>query len=208
MADDAAGVLDALGIKSAHVLGASMGGSIAQIVAIRHPKKCRSLISLMSTPSAPSLPSADPKVQEALMARPAVESKEEVIENMLRLTKAMGTPEFPEDDVWHRKHLAMNYDRSYYPEGSVRQWMALLASPPRTEALKALRGVPTLVVHGDADNFDRPEAAIHTHECVQGSELVWIKNWSHDLARPVMPLLHEAIIPFMKKVERQRGEYA
>lgn len=203
MADDVAALLDALDIKSAHISGASMGGMIAQLVAIRHPEKTRSLISLMSTTSDPSLPRSDPAAQEALMARPPAEDKDSVADHATKTRLVIGSPGYPEDQAQVRARFAKNYDRSYYPEGAIRQWAAVMATPPRTEQLKKLN-VPALVLHGDADILIKPEAGRHTAECIKGAELKIVKGWGHNMPIAAVPDIAGPIIDFIRRVEANR----
>src|SRR5262249_28082240 len=111
MADDAAGLLDALGIKSAHIAGASMGGMIAQLVARRPPEKPRRLITIMSTRGDPSPPRSTPEAQEALLARPPSESRHDVVEHSIKGRRTYSSPAYPEDEDWLRTHIGKNYDR-------------------------------------------------------------------------------------------------
>lgn len=205
MADDAAALLDALGVESAHVAGASMGGMIAQTVALRHPRKVRSLISLMSTTSDPSLPRSSPEAQEALMSRPPSTSRADVIEHTVKARRAYASTKYPADDAWLRQRIGEIYDRSYYPEGTQRQWAAIVGSPPRTQGLKTLR-VPTLVLHGSVDTLIRPEAGKHTAECIPGAELHIIEGWGHDMTQSAAPVLLSYVLPFMARVEERRAE--
>lgn len=203
MADDVAALLDALDIKSAHISGASMGGMIAQLVAIRHPQKTRSLISLMSTTSDPSLPRSDPAAQEALMAKPPAEDKDSVADHATKTRLVIASPGYPEDQAQVRARFAKNYDRSYYPEGAIRQWAAVMATPPRTEQLKTLN-VPTLVIHGDADILIKPEAGRHTAECIKGAELKIVKGWGHNMPIAAVRDIAGPIIDFIRRVEAER----
>lgn len=199
MADDAAALVAALGFASVHVSGASMGGMIAQLMAIRHPERTRSLISLMSTTSDPSLPRSDPKAQAALMSKPAAEDRETVIEHTLAMRAVNASPGYPEDQDELRSRIAMNYDRSYYPEGTLRQWAAIIASPPRTEMLKRL-DCPALVIHGADDLLIRPEAGRHTAACIRGAELVIVPGWGHNMPIRAVDAIAGPMIDFMRKV--------
>jgi pimeloyl-ACP methyl ester carboxylesterase len=200
MADDVAALLDALNIQSAHIAGASMGGMIAQLVAIRHPEKTRSLISLMSTTSDPSLPRSDPAAQEALTQKPPAEDRDSVADHAVKARLVIGSPGYPEDQAKVRARFAMNYDRSYYPEGALRQWAAIMATPPRTEQLKKLN-VRALVIHGDADILIKPEAGRHTAECINGAELEIIKGWGHNMPIAAVPDITAPIIGFVRRTE-------
>ena len=203
MADDAVGVLDALDIKTAHIEGASMGGMIAQLVALRHPGKTRSLISLMSTTSDPSLPRSDPKAQAALMQKPPGEDKMSVVEHTLKTRLVNASPAYPEDQDEARQRLMTNYDRSYYPEGALRQWAAIVSSPARTEALKGLK-CPTLVMHGDADILIPPEAGRYTAACIPGAELRIIAGWGHNMPTSAVDVITDPMMDFIHRVERRR----
>jgi pimeloyl-ACP methyl ester carboxylesterase len=198
MADDAAALVQALGFTSVHVSGASMGGMIAQLMALRHPQKTRSLISLMSTTSDPSLPRSDPKAQAALMSKPADEDRETVIDHTLKMRAVNASPGYPEDQDELRARIAMNYDRSYYPEGVLRQWAAIMASPPRTEMLKRL-DCPALVIHGADDLLIRPDAGRHTAACITDSELVIVPGWGHNMPIRAVEAITAPMIHFMRR---------
>ena len=204
MADDTAALLDELEIASAHISGASMGGMIAQLVALRHPNKTRSLISLMSTTSDPSLPRSDPRAQEALMSKAPSEDRDAVVEHAVKTRLVIASPGFPEEQNAVRARFAMNYDRSYYPEGAIRQWAAIMASSPRTEVLKALN-CPTLVIHGDADILIKSEAGRHTAACIKGAELKIIPGWGHNMPIAAVHAISGPMIEFMRGVERRRA---
>lgn len=205
MADDVAALIDALGFKSMHVAGASMGGMIAQLTALRHAGKTRSLISLMSTTSDPSLPRSDPKAQAALMQKPPAEDKMSVVEHTIKMRLVNASPAFPEDPTESRERLMRNYDRSYYPEGTIRQWAAIMASPPRTDMLKKLN-CPALVIHGEDDILIKPEAGRHTAACIKGAELKLIPGWGHNMPTAAVDVITNPMIDFMRRVEKRTGQ--
>ncbi|HWA29991.1 MAG TPA: alpha/beta hydrolase [Rhizomicrobium sp.] len=207
MAADAAGLLDALGIESAHIAGASMGGMIAQLVALDHPRKTRSLISIFSTTSDPSLPRSSPEAQAALMARPENNERATVIAHSLKGRRAYASTKWPFDEKRLGELVARSYDRSFYPEGTLRQWTAIMASPPRTERLKSLT-VPALVLHGSSDTLIPPAAGRHTAACIPGAEHHEIEGWGHDLPLEVIPILRGFIVPFIERVEKSRAKQA
>ena len=204
MAADAAALLDALGIESAHVLGASMGGMIAQLVALDHPKKARSLISIFSTTGDRSLPPSSPEAQAALVSRPASTDRATVVSHTIKNRRAYASTRWPYDEVRLAEQIGRNYDRSFYPEGTLRQWAAILAAPARTERLKSL-DLPTLVLHGSADTLIRPEAGRHTASCIRGAEYHEIEGWGHDMPLPAIPLVAGYVSEFVEKVERSRN---
>jgi pimeloyl-ACP methyl ester carboxylesterase len=207
MASDAAALLDELGIESAHIAGASMGGMIAQLVALDHPKKTRSLISIFSTTSDPSLPRSSPEAQAALMARPEGTDRESVVAHSLKGRRAYASTKWPFDEKRLGELIGRSYDRAFYPEGTLRQWAAIMASPPRTERLKSLK-VPALVLHGSSDTLIPPAAGRHTAACIPGAEHHEIEGWGHDLPLEVIPILRELILPFIARVETSRARQA
>ena len=191
MADDAAGLLDELGVRSAHVVGASMGGMIAQTIAIRHPDRVRSLISIMSTP-APGVGAPTPEASAALLAAPAT-NREEAIERALAASKVIGSPGFPADEEWTAWATGEAYDRGFDPAGVARQLVAIQASGDRRPGLAGLT-MPTLVIHGADDPLVQLAGGQATAEAVPGAELLVIPGMGHSLPRQVWPQITDAIV--------------
>jgi pimeloyl-ACP methyl ester carboxylesterase len=200
MASDAAALLTGLGIESAHISGASMGGMIAQLVALDHPRKARSLISIFSTTSDPSLPPSSPEAMAALTTPAPSNDRATVIAHSLKGRRSYASTAWPFDEVFWGKIIGRNYDRMFYPEGSTRQYAAIMASPPRAERLKSLK-LPTLVLHGSADMLLRVEAGRHTAQCIPGSEYHEIEGWGHDMPLGVIPTVVGFIADFVERVE-------
>src|SRR5256884_3740914 len=149
MAADAAGLLDALGVPAAHVVGASMGGFIAQLVALNHPEHVLTLTSIMSGPNGKDQVQPTPEATAVLLA-PAPGTREERIELGVWAKQKLLGPADPYDDAYERSRVVRAVDRAYHPAGFVRQLQAIAASPSRLERLRSL-GISTLVIHGDAD---------------------------------------------------------
>ena len=191
MADDAAGLLDELGIRSAHVVGASMGGMIAQTIAIRHADRVRSLTSIMSTP-APGLGAPTPEASAALLAAPAT-NREEAIERALAASKVIGSPGYPADEEWTAWATGEAYDRGFDPAGVARQLVAIQASGDRRPGLAQVK-VPTLVIHGADDPLVQLAGGEATAQAVPGSELLVIPGMGHSLPRQVWPQIVDAIV--------------
>jgi len=192
MADDTAGLLDALGIAEAHVLGRSMGGMIAQTLALRHRERVRSLVSIMSTTGAPDVGQARPEiVGPVLLERPPAD-REGYLEDVVQKWRLIASPGYPLDEAELRAVSAVAYDRSYYPIGTGRQLLAVLASGDRTEALRSL-DVPTLVIHGADDPLVDVSGGRATADAIPGAELMIIDGMGHDLPRELWPKLVDAI---------------
>lgn len=179
MADDAVGLLDALKIEKAHICGMSMGGMIAQSIAIRYPGRVLSLISIYSTTGNPHLSQPKPEVLGLLLTPPPLE-REPFIRFNTDLFRALTGPGFGFDEEWIRKLIARQYDRGVCLQGTARQLAAILTQSNRKAALEGLR-VPTLIIHGDADPLVPLEAGKDAAEAVPGAELKIMEGMGHDL---------------------------
>jgi pimeloyl-ACP methyl ester carboxylesterase len=195
MAQDVVGLLDHLNIDKAHILGASMGGMIAQVFAIEHPQRTASLISVMSMPGEPETMQSTPEAMTALMSIPPSD-RAGFIEHSL-VYQAFQSKKH-RSDAMSREKAARDYDRSFYPEGSPRQMAAIYASGRRTEALAALK-VRTLVLHGADDTLISPNAAKRTAEIIPGAELVILDDMGHDVPEPLWPQFVDIIARFALK---------
>jgi pimeloyl-ACP methyl ester carboxylesterase len=191
MAQDASGLMSELGLAPAHVIGASMGGMIAQTLAARHPEQVRSLVSIMS--STGSRLSGQPalRVYPAFLAR-APRERDAFIAHIERLFGAIGSRRLPRDLDDIRALAAASYDRDRDPFGALRQLAAIIASGDRTAELRRI-GAPTLVIHGSADPLVAPSGGRATARAIPNSELMMIDGMGHDLPRVLWPTLIEAI---------------
>ena len=200
MADDTAGLLDGLEIDAAHVVGASMGGMVAQALAIRHPARVRSLVSIMSSTGNPELPPAKPDAM-ALLMRPPAQDRETAIEYNIEGRRMLSGPAHPFDEERARMNAERAYDRCFYPAGQGRQTAAIMAHGSRTEALSKL-DVPTLVIHGDCDPLVPIEAGQDTARCVPGADLLVVEGMGHDLHPAVWPRIVDSIHQHTEKAGR------
>lgn len=198
MADDALGVLDALGIGSAHVVGVSMGGMVAQRMAIAAPQRVATLTSIMSSSGAPYLPPAKGEVVQAMLRRPANRSEDAIVENTLALLRVIGSPAFPVDEGLVRERLRFAVRRAYNPEGVARQLAAIAADGKRYEELARI-ATPTLVVHGIDDPLVPFACGQDTARRIPGAKLVPVRGMGHDLPPPVVDRILEALVPHLRQ---------
>ena len=185
MADDAAGLLDALGIAQAHIVGASMGGMIAQLLTVRHPAKVLTLTSIFSTTGNPMLPPATPAAMAALLERPALTGNAAadlatMIDFGVHASRAVGSPAYPAPEPALRQRIERDYHRSFYPAGMARQFAAIIADGDRRERIAAITA-PTLVIHGIDDPLVPVEGGRDTAATIAGAKLHLIAGMGHDL---------------------------
>lgn len=192
MADDAAGLLDALDIDAAHVVGVSMGGMIGQVLACRHPERVLSLTSIMSSTGSSESGQPKPEVVAAIIT-PAPSDREGYIDAMVGAFGLIGSPGYPPDEAQLREVIGASYDRSYYPAGFLRQLAAIMASGDRSAAICAI-GVPTLVIHGEDDPLITPSGGEATAAAIPGSKLVKIPGMGHDLPPALWPRFVDEIV--------------
>lgn len=199
MAADTVGLLDTLGLKSAHLVGASMGGFIAQMVAIEYPDRIRSLTSIMATTGNPSVGQPAPETMR-LLGGPPPSTREEAMEQAVRNARVVGSPGFPLDEDEVRERAGLAYDRSYDQLGMMRQFIAVIASGDRTSRLQSIH-TPALVIHGDSDRMCDVSGGIATAEAIKGAELVVIEGMGHNLPRPLWPRIAALISDLVQRVE-------
>jgi pimeloyl-ACP methyl ester carboxylesterase len=191
MARDTTGLIDALGIERAHVVGASMGGMIAQTMAIEHPGRLRSMTSIMSTTGSASVPPGKPEAM-AMLVRPPVFERSAYIDQAVEIWRTIGSPGFPLDEQRVRGRAAAHFDRGYHPAGIARQLVAVVASGDRTAALGKV-STPSLVIHGAADPLVPIEGGKATAAAIPGASLLLIEGMGHDMPREVWPRIVGAI---------------
>ncbi len=196
MAADAIGLLDVLEIDTAHIVGASMGGMIAQTIAIHYPERVRTMTSIMSSTNNPELPQPEPEAISILITPPPP-NRAEYIEYSVKTWKFLNG-ELSFDEEYVRKRSGRAYDRNYYPEGSGRQLAAILASGSRKEELRNVK-VPTLVIHGDADPLVPVEGGKETAEVIPNAELMIIEDMGHSIPAEIAPKIIEAITQHARK---------
>ncbi|MET0682704.1 MAG: alpha/beta hydrolase [Casimicrobiaceae bacterium] len=193
MAADAVGLLDALGIRRAHVVGVSMGGMIAQVIAATFPTRVLSLTSIMSSSGSRKVSQPRPDAKRALLSKPRDPGDpESVIDHLVDVFGIIGSPGFPAKPEELREQLARNVRRGYHPAGVTRQLVAIIASGDRRRLLRKVTA-PTLVIHGAADPLVPVEAGRDTARHIAGAKLMVIDGMGHDLPPALLPILVEAI---------------
>jgi pimeloyl-ACP methyl ester carboxylesterase len=202
MAADTVGLLDALGLDSAHLVGASLGGMIAQTIAIEHPSRVRSLTSMMSSTGDPAVGGPDHAALAGL-AGPPPRSRQEVMDFQVRAFRVIGSPGFPLDEAAVAERTGRAYDRGYDPAGMLRQLIAAVAAGDRTARLRSLR-VPTLVIHGSDDKMIGVSGGRATAAAIPGAELLVIDGMGHNFPPPLWPVITTRIAGLAGRAETPR----
>lgn len=194
MADDAVGLLDALDVPRAHIVGASMGGMIAQLIAADHPERTLSLTSIMSTSGHPSLPWATPEALAVLSNRgpDPRQDREGYLAHAVSGARVLGSPAYPTPEPELRARLSRDLDRNFHPDGFARQYAAVLASPDRTPKLGGVRA-PTVVIHGEDDPLVRADCGRHTAQSIPDAELLVIRGMGHDVPTALVADIADAV---------------
>jgi len=204
MAADAAGLMDHLGIDSAHVVGASMGGMVAQTTAIEYPERVRSLVSVMSNTGSRWTGMPSRKAMAVLLARPP-RDRESAIERAVKTFSVIGSPGYPFEEERVRQIAGRSYDRGHSGAGVLRQLHAITASGDRTQALRAVRA-PTLVIHGSRDPLVRPAGGRATARAIPNARLKIVDGMGHDLPRQLWPTFAEEIATNAARAAKGAGE--
>ena len=191
MAADTAGLIEALGLERAHVVGASMGGMIAQSLAIEFPERVGTLVSIMSTSGAPDLPGPRPEVLRLLLVAPPT-SRAQAVAQALVTWRTIGSPGFPFDEARIRERAERSWDRCHHPAGVARQLVAISASGSRRRALGGVRA-PTLVIHGEDDPLVPVACGRDTAQAIPGAQALFIPGMGHDLPVELYDTLVDAI---------------
>ena len=199
MAADTIGLMDALGLDGAHLVGASMGGMIAQTAAIEHPQRVRSLTAVMSSTGDQSVGRPTQAAMEALLSPPA-RTREEAVERTLEVVRVIGSPGFDIDEPEIRRRTALAYDRSNDPVGVARQLVAIAASGDRTAALRSV-DVPALVMHGAADPLIDAGGGRAIARAIPGAEFVALAGMGHDLPRALWGDITRRIAELVMRAE-------
>jgi pimeloyl-ACP methyl ester carboxylesterase len=201
MAVDVAGLIDNLGLGSAHIVGASLGGMIAQVLAIEHADRVRSLTSIMSTTGSNEVGQAS-EAAFALLVMPPVDGRVGAMDRAVLAGRTVGSPAYPTEEAELRNRALRAFDRSFDPAGVARQLAAGVAASDRTEALRRL-DVPTLVIHGAQDPLISVSGGAATAEAIPNAELVVIDGMGHDLPRSLWPIIAERIAALVERAERK-----
>lgn len=206
MAADAAGLLDHLGIEQAHIVGASMGGMIAQVFAAEHPDRTQTVTIIMSSNNQPFLPPPGPRQLMALLKPPpAGATREEIIANSVQVGRTIGSPKYRQSQAKSYLHAAEYYDRSYYPKGFARQFAAIMGTGNLAPFDNRITS-PALVLHGRADKLMRPSGARAIARAIPGARLALIDGMGHDLPEPLWGRVIAKLTENFARSERAQDE--
>jgi len=192
MAADGIGLLDALDIPRAHIVGASMGGMIGQHMAAKYPDRCLSFTQVFSTTGNPKLPQARKEALQALVKRPAGTDEPVLVEHGMMLARTIGSPAYPAEEERLRERVRAGVRRSHYPEGPTRHLSAILADGDRSKMVRGIT-VPTLVLHGEDDPLVPCEGGRDTAACIPNAKIRTIPGWGHDLPLELVDELAQEI---------------
>lgn len=205
MAADTAGLFDALGIDSAHVVGASMGGYIAQELALRHPDRVRSLTLIMTSTGSRRVGRPAPTLATRLLRRRGISGRDAAIDAAVQTFRVIGSPGFEFDHEWLTEIAAVSYDRAHYPRGYLRQLAASIWQPNRSRSLPRI-AVPTLVIHGLADRLVNPSGGRALARLIPGARFVGIEGMGHDLPRALWPRFADEIAEVAARAEQAAAD--
>ena len=201
MAMDTVAIIDALGLGPSHIIGASMGGMIAQLVALNHPEQVRSVIPAMTTSGATGLPQAEPEASKVLTQQPESQAREHVVPQGVKARKIIGShPSVQDSDAHIEERVGAAYDRSYRPLGAARQYAAIVAQPRWHDRLPDLKA-PMMVMHGEVDPLIPILNGRDIADRVPGAKFVEVKKWGHDMASPLIPELTKHVTDFLGSVD-------
>jgi pimeloyl-ACP methyl ester carboxylesterase len=200
MAADAVGLLDALDIRRAHIMGASMGGMIAQLVAAEYPDRVLSLTSIMSSTGNPALPRSKPEAMAVLTSRPTGSDREAMIAHGVRAEKIIGSPGYPVSGEAIRARVEGDFDRMHYSPGPGRQLAAVVANGDRRAAIATIK-VPTMVIHGADDPLVPVEAGRDTAATIPGAQITEVPGMGHNLPEALIPTVLDAFEKVARRAE-------
>jgi pimeloyl-ACP methyl ester carboxylesterase len=198
MADDCLGLIDALELGPVHLVGASLGGFIAQTAAVRSPDRLRSLTLIMTSTGSRRVGQADPRLVGRLLKRPTISSAEEAMDAVVETFRVIGSKGYALDEERLRQVGARSFERAYDPGGYRRQLAAVVAQPNRTEQLRGLR-LPTLVMHGLNDPLVAPSGGMALARLIRGSRFVGFQGMGHDLPRELWPEFADHISALVRR---------
>ena len=201
MADDVAGLLDGLSLGSVHLVGASMGGFIAQTVALRHPRRVRSLTLMMTLTGSLRVGLAKPRVYARLLRHEVISGRDAAVASAVETFRLIGSQGYPFDEAHIREIAGRSWDRGFDPPGSLRQLEATVTQPNRTAALRQI-AVPTLVIHGLADPLVGPSGGLAVARAIPGCRFIGYPGMGHDLPRPLWPEFADQIAALAARGER------